>query len=117
MVIVTLQINQAHIDPKLGSFKFIVKAEPVSSRTSSILTNSFPVPTYCSGDKVECLMENLHVGGTYAFTASACNEFGESDFCASKNFTVPGELKIVTFATSSICRQLCKEVFTMHDMP
>ena len=91
VVIVILQTNQAHIDPTLGSFKFIVKAEPESSRTSSILMKSFPVPTYCNGDKVECVVENLLVGGTYTFTASACNEFGESDFCAPKTFTVPGE--------------------------
>ena len=102
MVIITLQTNQVHIDPTLGSFKFIVKAEPESSPTSSIFTKSFPVHSYCSGDEVECLMENLLAGGTYTFTASACNEFGESDFCTPTKFTLPGELKIRNFATSSI---------------
>lgn len=111
VVIVTLQTNQAHIDPTLGSFKFIVKAEPDSSRTSSMLMKSFPVPTYCNGDKVECVVENLLVGGTYTFTASACNEFGESDFCAPKKFTVPGEQEIMKFAINNICRQLCKGVY------
>lgn len=101
MVIVTLQTNQARIDPTLGSFKFIVKAEPEPSPTSSIFTKSFPVHSYCSGDEVECLMENLLAGGTYTFTASASNEFGESDFSTPTKFTIPGELKIRDFATSS----------------
>lgn len=111
VVIVTLQTNQAHIDQTLGSFKFIVKADPDSSRTSSMLMKSFPVPTYCNGDKVECVVENLLVGGTYTFTASACNEFGESDFCAPKKFTVPGEQEIMKFAINNICRQLSKGVY------
>ena len=110
VVTVTLQTHQAHIDPTLGSFKFIVKAEPESTTTSSILTKSFPVPAYCNGDKVECLMESLLVGGTYTFTASAYNEFGESDFCTPKKFTVPGELTIMKFAISNISRQLGKGV-------